>query len=153
MKKVYCLFLISIFSLFCNENKLENESTGLKPNAVGWFDIYVDDMERASIFYEKICNQKLEDLVDPTGETKMKVFSGAMNAYGSSGALVKSKYSKPGKGGTLLYFSVKDSAISESKVTQLGGKVIRPKFSIGKFGFVTLLEDSEGNRIGLNSMK
>lgn len=153
MKKVYCLFLISFFILFCNENKLENGSNGVKPNAVGWFDIYVEDMERASLFYEKICKQKLEYLEDPTGETEMKVFTGAMNAYGSSGALVKSKYSKPGKGGTLIYFSVEDSAISEIKVQQLGGKVIRPKFSIGKFGFVTLLEDSEGNLIGLNSRK
>lgn len=153
MNKVYCLFILLFFILFCNENKIESKSNGRKPNAVGWFDIYVEDMDRASIFYEKICNQKLQDLNDPTGETIMKVFVGEMNAYGSSGALVKSKYSKPGRGGTLIYFSVEDSNISESKVNQFGGKLIRPKFSIGKFGFVTILEDSEGNLIGLNSMK
>ncbi|MDX1960974.1 MAG: VOC family protein [Leptospiraceae bacterium] len=124
-----------------------------KPNAIGWFDIYVENLDRATIFYEKICNQKLEDLVDPTGETKMKIFVGEMNVYGSTGALVQSKYSKPGKGGTLVYFSVEDCALDESKVKKVGGKIIRPKFSIGQFGFVTLCEDSEGNLIGLNSMK
>ena len=124
-----------------------------KPNAVGWFDIYVENLERASMFYETICKQKLEDLVDPTGETKMKAFVGEMNSYGSSGALVKSNYAKPGKGGILVYFSVEDCELSESKVKKAGGKLIRPKFSIGKFGYVSLCEDSEGNLIGLNSMK
>jgi hypothetical protein len=125
----------------------------LKPNAIGWFDIYVEDLDRASKFYEVICNQKLEDLEDPTGETKMRAFIGDRNTYGSSGALVKSNYSKPGKGGTLIYFSVEDCAVNESTVKKLGGKIIRPKFSIGPFGFITLCEDSEGNLIGLNSMK
>ncbi|TGK50201.1 VOC family protein [Leptospira kanakyensis] len=125
----------------------------LKPNAIGWFDIYVDHLDRATKFYEEICNQKLEDLIDPTGETKMKVFTGEMNTYGSSGALVLSNHYKPGKGGTLVYFSVEDCELSESKIEKVGGKIIRPKFSIGNFGFVTLCEDSEGNLIGLNSMK
>lgn len=125
----------------------------IKSNAVGWFDIYVEDMKRASKFYENLLNQKLEFLEDPTGETEMKVFPGEMKVYGSSGALVKSKYSKPGSGGTLIYFSVEDCDIPESKIKKLDGKLIRPKFSIGNFGYVTLCEDSEGNLIGLNSMK
>ena len=124
-----------------------------KPNAIGWFDIYVENLDRATTFYEKICNQKLEDLVDPTGETKMKVFTGSQTTYGATGALVKSKHVKPGKGGTMVYFSVEDCALNESTVKKAGGKLIRPKFSIGQFGFVTLCEDSEGNLIGLNSMK
>lgn len=124
-----------------------------KPNAIGWFDIYVEDLDRAAEFYEKICNQTLEELADPTGETKMKAFVGSMNSYGASGALVKSKFSKPGTGGTLVYFSVEDCNVNEAKVKKMGGKVLRPKFSIGNFGFVTLCEDSEGNCIGLNSMK
>ena len=124
-----------------------------KSNAIGWFDIYVDNLDRATKFYEKICKQKLEDLVDPTGETSMKVFVGEMNIYGSSGALVKSNYSKPGKGGTMVYFTVEDSTLNESEVKKLGGKIIRQKFSIGQFGFVSICEDSEGNLVGLNSMK
>ncbi|GBF49316.1 glyoxalase/bleomycin resistance protein/dioxygenase [Leptospira ryugenii] len=124
-----------------------------KPNAIGWFDIYVNDLERASKFYQTICQQQLTDLGDPTGETKMKMFVGAMDKYGASGALVKSQFAKPGNGGTLVYFSVEDCELSEAKVKKAGGKLIRPKFSIGEFGFVTLCEDTEGNLIGLNSMK
>ena len=25
-----------------------------KPNAIGWFDLYVDDMDRATAFYETV---------------------------------------------------------------------------------------------------
>lgn len=124
-----------------------------KTNAIGWFDIYVNDMERAVAFYETVLKQKLENMGDPTGETQMMSFPADMSTYGAAGALVKSEYSKPGVGGSLLYFSVEDCSVEESRVETAGGKVVRPKFSIGEFGWVTLCEDTEGNMFGLNSMK
>jgi uncharacterized protein len=122
-------------------------------NAIGWFDIYVNDMARAVAFYEAVLQKKLEKIGDPTGETQMMSFPADMNLYGASGALVKSNQSRPGIGGTLMYFSVEDCSLEESRVVSAGGKVVRPKFSIGQFGWVTLCEDTEGNMIGLNSMK
>jgi uncharacterized protein len=124
-----------------------------KTNAIGWFDIYVNDMKRAVTFYESILKQKLEKIGDPTGETLMMSFPGNMSSYGASGALVKSNHSRPGIGGTMLYFSVEDCSVEESRVVAAGGKIVRPKFSIGEFGWVTLCEDTEGNMFGLNSMK
>lgn len=124
-----------------------------KTNAIGWFDIYVNDMERATAFYETVLGQKLEKMEDPTGETQMMSFPADMSVYGAAGALVKSEYSRPGVGGTMLYFSVEDCSVEESRVATAGGKVVRPKFSIGDFGWVTLCEDTEGNMFGLNSMK
>jgi predicted enzyme related to lactoylglutathione lyase len=125
----------------------------VKNNPVGWFDIYVDDMKRAVAFYEAVLKQNLKKIGDPTGETEMMSFSGDMISYGASGALVKSAYSRPGVGGTMVYFSVEDCLAEESRVVAAGGKVIRPKFSIGEFGWVTLCQDTEGNMFGLNSMK
>lgn len=124
-----------------------------KANAVAWFDIYVNDMERATAFYEAVLKQKLEKMGDPTGETEMMSFPADMGLYGASGALVKSEYSRPGAGGTMVYFGVKDCSVEESRVEAAGGKVVRPKFSIGDFGWVSLCEDTEGNTFGLNSMK
>ena len=124
-----------------------------KTNAVGWFDIYVNDMARAVSFYETIFAIKLEEILDPTGETSMMSFHGAMNVYGAMGALVKSSHGRPGPGGTLLYFSVEDCSIQEARVEKAGGTVIRSKFSIGQFGYITLCVDTEGNPFGLNSMK
>lgn len=122
-------------------------------NAIGWFDIYVNDMNRAVTFYEGVLQQKLESIGDPTGETQMMSFPTDMAVYGAGGALVKSSHARPGPGGTLVYFSVEDCAHEESRVGPAGGKVVRPKFSIGEFGWVTLCEDTEGNLFGLSSMK
>lgn len=124
-----------------------------KSNVIGWFDIYVADMDRATAFYGGVLKQKLEKIGDPTGETQMMSFPADMQSYGASGALVKSNHSRPGIGGTMVYFSVENCAVEESRVAAAGGKIIRPKFSIGEFGWVTLCQDTEGNMFGLNSMK
>lgn len=124
-----------------------------KTNAVAWFDIYVSDMERAIAFYEVVLKLKLETMGDPTGETQMMSFPADLGVYGASGALVKSEHLKPGVGGTMVYFSAEDCSVEESRVAVAGGKVVRPKFSIGEFGWAAVCEDTEGNLFGLNSMK
>jgi predicted enzyme related to lactoylglutathione lyase/AraC-like DNA-binding protein len=130
---------------------LENDMD--KPNAIGWFDIYVEDLDRAVRFYEQVLDRKLEPIVDPTGETQMMSFPANMGVYGASGALVKSNHSRPGVGGTMIYFSVEDCSVPESRIIAANGQIVRSKFSIGEFGWVTLCVDTEGNMFGLNSMK
>lgn len=125
-------------------------------NTIGWFDIYVDDMERATAFYEAVLGKKLESMNDPVGTSQMMGFPGdkqSMERYGALGALVKLEGARPGVGGTLVYFNSADCSIEESRVAAAGGRVLRPRFSIGQFGWVSLCEDSEGNRIGFNSMR
>jgi predicted enzyme related to lactoylglutathione lyase len=124
-----------------------------RSNAIGWFDLYVDDLARATTFYEAVFQRSLEAMGDPTGETEMRAFPTDMQAYGAGGALVKSAHARPGMGGTVIYFSVEDCAVEAARVTAAGGTVVRPKFSIGAFGFVALCQDTEGNLFGLNSMR
>ena len=123
-----------------------------KMNAVGWFDIYVDDLERAVGFYQTVLGGALEEILYSTGDSQMMSFPAEMGAYGAGGALTKSAHAGPGVGGTIVYFSVEDCAIQQARIQDAGGQVIRPKFSIGAFGFVTLCMDTEGNMIGFNSM-
>jgi len=125
----------------------------MKMNAVGWFDIFVDDMDRAVAFYEAVLGSPLEEMGDPTGESQMMSFPAEMGNYGAGGALTKAPHGKPGVGGTIVYFMAEDCAACEARVAEAGGQVVRPKFSIGEFGFVSLAMDSEGNMIGFNSMK
>ncbi len=124
-----------------------------KMNAVGWFDIYVNDLDRATAFYQTVLATKLDPMADPTGETQMMAFTVDMSAYGAAGALTKSAHASPGVGGTTIYFMSQDCAVEQARVEDAGGKVIRPKFSIGEFGWVTLCQDTEGNIFGLNSME
>jgi len=124
-----------------------------KSNAIGWFDMYVSETERAVTFYENVLQKKLEPIGDPTGETQMMAFPTDMGTYGAGGALVKSSHAQPGLGGTMVYFSVEDCSMQAARVAPAGGSVIRPKFSIGEFGWVSICQDTEGNLFGLSSMK
>lgn len=124
-----------------------------KMNAIGWFDIYVDDLARATAFYETVLGQKLEPMGDPTGEAQMMAFHADMSAYGAGGALNKSEHASPGVGGTTVYFNAQDCAVEEARVVGAGGQVIQSKFSIGEFGFVSVCMDTEGNMFGLSSME
>ena len=121
-------------------------------NVVGWFEIYVNDMERAKVFYSNVFQYgEFMDLTE--GALQMQAFPWVMNGEFASGALVKAEGMHSGKGGTLVYFNCEDCALEESHVSENGGKIVRPKMGIGEYGFVTLIEDSEGNLIGLHSKK
>ena len=125
----------------------------MKQNAIGWFDLTVGDMARAGAFYQTVFETTLEDLSDPTNSSvQMKAFPTDMGTFGAGGALVQRAGSNPGVGGTTVYFGVEDCANEEARVTAAGGQVIRPKFSIGQFGWITLCMDTEGNMFGLSSM-
>lgn len=125
-----------------------------KSNASVWFEIYVDDMKRASKFYETVFSFKLEGLPNPSDdEMEMRSFPGDMEKYGSNGALVKMEGLKAGGKSTIIYFGSEDCTTEENRVEKAGGKIFKPKMSIGEFGFVSLFFDTEGNLIGVHSMK
>jgi hypothetical protein len=120
-------------------------------NAVGWFEIYVQDMDRARKFYEAVFQLKLEQLPSPA--VKMWAFPMRHGATGSPGSLVHMPGVESKMGGTIVYFSCEDCAAEESRVAKSGGRVHKSKFSIGEYGFISLVYDSEGNMIGLHSRK
>ena len=122
-------------------------------NPVGWFEIYVNDLPRATTFYESVLKKKLTPLDSPLGELKMMAFPMKMGAAGAAGALVKMDGMHAGANSTIVYFVSDDCAIEQSRVEQAGGKVMKPKLSIGQYGFITLAIDSEGNVFGVHSMK
>lgn len=123
-------------------------------NPVGWFEIYVDDLERAVAFYQAVLGVTLEDLGNPAEEAlKMKAFPSDMDHYGASGALVHMEGVPAGGNSVMVYFSCNDCAQEEARVSGAGGEIIRPKFSIGEYGFVSLAIDTEGNRFGLHSLQ
>ncbi len=120
-------------------------------NAVGWFEIYVQDMARARSFYEATLAMRLEQLHVP--DIEMWAFPMNPDASGSSGALVKMEGMPSGGNSTLVYFSCDDCAVEAGRVSAAGGKVFKDKFSIGQYGFIALALDTEGNMIGLHSLK
>lgn len=120
---------------------------------IGWFDIYVEDMERAQTFYETVLGTTLSPMDDPNDPTaQMRGFGDDFTSHGAGGALVRLDYAKPGPGGSMVYFSCDDCAVEEARVPAAGGSIVRPKFSIGEHGSVSIITDTEGNMIGLHSV-
>ena len=123
----------------------------MKNNPVCWFEIYVQDMARAKKFYESVLKVKLEKLDSPGMD--MWAFPMEMDRCGAGGSLVKMEGVRSGGSSTLIYFSCDDCAIEEGRVEKCGGQVERKKMSIGEYGFISLVIDTEGNKIGLHSLK
>jgi uncharacterized protein len=120
-------------------------------NPVRWFEIYVQDMPRARRFYETVLDTKLEQL--RSGDLEMWAFPMGQDVPGTSGALVKMQGVRSGGNSTLVYFACDDCSVEAGRIDGAGGKVQREKMSIGEYGFIVLALDTEGNMIGLHSMR
>ena len=123
----------------------------MKTNPVGWFEIYVQDTNRAKRFYEAVLQSKLERL--PGTDAELWAFPMQNGGPGAAGTLVKMDGFPSGGNGTLVYFMCDDCAVEEGRVKSSGGQIQKPKMSIGKYGFISLAIDTEGNMFGLQSMK
>jgi uncharacterized protein len=120
-------------------------------NALNWFEIPVTNFNRAKSFYEKVLGITIETM--PMGSTTMGMLSSDPSAVG--GAIVHSEGASPSKDGTLVYLNGGDDlAPMLARVEQAGGSVVVPKTEIGNdFGCFAHFFDTEGNKVGLHSMK
>jgi hypothetical protein len=123
----------------------------MESNPAIWFEIYVQDMNRARQFYESVLQRTLEKLNTP--DLEYWAFPMEQNAVGAAGALVKMEGVCSGGNSTLVYFACADCAVEAKRVVESGGSLHREKMSIGEYGFIALAVDTEGNMFGLHSMK
>ncbi len=124
-----------------------------KFNPVVWFEIYVNDIDRAVKFYQNVFQVTLEDMSDPTNSSvQMKGFPSDMENYGAAGCLVKMEEIKPSTNGSLVYFGCEDCKVLENRAVENGAEIIQEKMGIGEHGFVSIVKDTEGNSIGFHSM-
>lgn len=123
----------------------------MKSNPACWFEIYVQDMERARRFYESVFQVALQRLNNP--DLEMWGFPAEMERYGAGGSLVKMEGLDSGGNSTIIYFACEDCAVESARVREAGGSIMKEKMSIGEYGHIALARDSEGNVIGLHSMQ
>jgi predicted enzyme related to lactoylglutathione lyase len=119
-------------------------------NPVSYFEIPVSDMDRAVRFYEQVFAVGLER--QTLDGYDMALFPFEPDAPGATGALAKGDVYVPAKAGPLVYFAVTDLDALLARATAGGGRVLYPPKTVGGFGTVAEIEDSEGNRIGLHSV-
>jgi len=122
----------------------------MKRNMVGWFEIPVNDMDRAQKFYETVFQVELK-IVD-FGGLLMGWFPDRGEVPGAQGTLIKQDSYIPSQEGTLIYF-ISDNVQHElERVEAAGGKIYQPKTQISpEHGYMAAFIDSEGNRIALHS--
>jgi predicted enzyme related to lactoylglutathione lyase len=120
-------------------------------HAINWFEIPVKDFTRAVSFYEAMLDIKL---MLPFPDMKYAMFPADMQKGEIGGGLVEEKGYEPSQTGALVYLNGGDDlAIPLSRVEAAGGKIVRPKTSLGPNGFMAQFIDTEGNKIALHSMQ
>ena len=119
-------------------------------NALNWFDIPVQDLDRAVDFYSVVLGKKMSRSELEGMENFAFLPS---DGEGVGGALAYGEGYTPTESGSLVYLNGGDdlSAMLD-RVVGAGGKVTMQKSSIGEHGFIAMFIDSEGNRVGLHSM-
>lgn len=119
-------------------------------NPVVWFEIYVHDMVRAKAFYGAVFGLSFTRLESPI---ELWGFPMQQNGYGAGGALARIEGFRTADNSVIVYFSCDDCAVQAAKAVEAGGRLHQAKMSIGQYGFMALVVDSEGNMIGLHSMR
>ena len=121
-------------------------------NAINWFEIPVKNFDKAKTFYETLFGSTMP-LMEAMG-MKSAFFPADLKNGGVGGCIIEGKGYEPTTNGSLVYLNGGDDlSVPLSKVEQAGGKIILPKTGIGPHGFMAHFEDTEGNKIGLHSMK
>lgn len=124
----------------------------MKSVTVGWFEIPVQDMDRAIKFYEEVFVCSLDKQI--MGDFQMAWFPWDEEGKGAGGSLVYHKefYKPSGEYGALVYFSSEDCSVELARVEKAGGKVQIPKRMIAPdIGYMGVFLDTEGNRVAIHS--
>lgn len=120
-------------------------------HAISWFDIPVLDMDRACKFYGEIFGYEFEPF-EMMG-TMMAMFPTAQDGSEVGGSLTLGEDYIPSTNGSIVYLNCgEDVNPVLSKVENAGGQVLLQKIQIGEHGFMGLILDTEGNKVGLYSI-
>jgi len=147
-----------LMSSCTNESSIAQEETthtksesmnSMNPPLVSLFEIPASDISRAISFYENILSLDVEHM-EMEG-MKMGIFPYENQLI--TGVIVETDGYTPSSDGVVIYFNGgNDLQVILDKIELNGGKVLIPKTPhADESGFFALFNDSEGNRIGLNS--
>jgi len=123
-------------------------------NVVTWFEIPVTDLNRAKAFYEAILNIKMVMRADGGDEAAFFPYNPDVIQATSgrvTGVLSKSDKNTPSSNGTIVYINASPHLQTVlDKVEPAGGKVLTPVIPIPA-GYIAMIIDSEGNKVGLHA--
>lgn len=122
-------------------------------SAISWFEIPVTDIDRATRFYETIFN--IQMIPVEMSNIRMRLFPLTSTSQGIGGALIDSGgfHKSSMTDGPLIYLNANpDMQAILNRIENAGGAILMPKTLISEaFGFMAVVFDPEGNRVGLHS--
>ena len=117
-------------------------------HAIDWFEIPVTDMPRATAFYGAVLH--IDFTHEQAGDMAMAVFPYTAGD-GVGGALARHPGKRPAAAGVVIYLNAGgDIHGAVARAAEAGGRVTLPVTDIGDPGLIALIEDTEGNVVGLH---
>ena len=117
-------------------------------DAVNWFEIPTNDLDRATAFYEMLLDVKLRR--ETFGEPYVLFPS---SPAGVGGGLVQRDFQRPSDCGVLVYLNCDsglDAAIARLQASGQGALVLSKREVPGGFGWIACVRDTEGNHVALH---
>ena len=119
---------------------------------INWFSIPSINFKRAVEFYSTIFEIKMTIDIDKNGnEMAMFLKPGKKQV---NGAITSDKKETPSRNGVRIYLNC-DGKLNQvlKKVVSAGGNINLQKTKIGEWGHIAIIDDTEGNSIGLHDTK
>ncbi|CAN5804509.1 VOC family protein [soil metagenome] len=122
----------------------------ISTNVVNWFEIPVSNLAASTRLYEAMLDTKLR--LSDFGGVPHAVLTNQDHSCVSGALIADPKRPPRGGSSTVIYLDAKDGvAQCLSRAVEAGAKVVQPVTSIGEQGTIALIEDLDGNVIGLHS--
>lgn len=122
-------------------------------SAISWFEIPVQEIDRAARFYETIFN--IQMIPVEMSNIRMRLFPLTSTSQGIGGALIDSGgfHKSSLTEGPLIYLNANpDMQAILNRIEKAGGAILMPKTLISEaFGYMAVIFDTEGNRVGLHA--
>jgi hypothetical protein len=122
-------------------------------SALNWFEIPVKDLQTAAAFYTKVTGQRLE--VVRYNNVPHAIFAPTdASPAGVRGALIEDPERTPGATGTVIYLAVADGVQAAlDRARGIGATIVEPLTDLGEHGTCALIQDRDGNLVGLHTPK
>ncbi len=119
-----------------------------KHNVLNWFELNVGNLDASAKLYGAMLDTEL----------KREIFFGVPHAIFASeqpamaGALIQDPKRAKGHGGSVMYFHATDGVKAcFGRALEAGAKPILPPQAIAPFGTIAIVEDLDGNHVGLHA--
>ncbi len=119
-------------------------------NSISNFNIPVIDFDRAVNFYSYLLGYDLQ--IMEFHNSRLGVFQFDPESGGVGGALIKDENAKPSKEGTIVFLHAGEDLQKSLDRIRKNTVIVSEKSSLGPdMGYFAIIEDTEGNRVGLYS--